>query len=65
MKICVSERDRNQWPSRYCEESGAGSDTPPGSQHPAPHAKPLPGIRRGREREADLETVGGETLKQS
>ena len=36
MKICGSERDRNQWPSRYCGGSGAGS----GSQHPAPHAKP-------------------------
>ena len=33
-------RDRNQRPSRYCAGSGAGSDTPSGSQHPAPHAKP-------------------------
>ena len=33
-------RDRNQWSSRYCRGSGAGSDTPSGSQHPAPHAKP-------------------------
>ena len=40
MKICGSERDRNQWPSRYCGGSGAGLDTPSGSQHPAPHAKP-------------------------
>ena len=40
MKICGSEQDRNQWPSRYCGGSGAGSDTPSGSQHPAPHAKP-------------------------
>ena len=32
MKICGSERDRNQWPSRYCGGSGAGSDTPSGSQ---------------------------------
>ena len=39
MKICGSERDRNLWLSRYCGESGAGSDTPSGSQHPAPHAK--------------------------
>ena len=65
MKICGSERDRNQWPSRYCGGSGAGSDTPSGSQHPAPHAKPWPGTRKGREREAGLATVGGETLKQS
>ena len=40
MKICGSERDRNQRPSRYCGGSGAGSDTPSVSQHPAPHAKP-------------------------
>ena len=40
MKLCGSERDRNQWPSRYCGGSGAGSDTPSRSQHPAPHAKP-------------------------
>ena len=65
MKICGSERDRNQWPSRYCGGCGAGSDTPSGSQHPAPHAKPWPGTRRGRGREAGLATVGGETLKQS
>ena len=44
---------------------GAGSDKPSGNQHPAPHAKPLPGTRRGREEEAGLTTVGGETLKQS
>ena len=25
MKICGSERDRNQWPSRYSGGSGAGS----------------------------------------
>ena len=42
-----------------------GSDTPSGSQHPAPHAKPWPGTRRGRGREAGLATVGGDTLKQS
>ena len=65
MKICGSEQDMNQWPSRYCGGSGAGSDTPSGSQHPAPHTKPWPGTRRGREREASLATVGGETLKQS
>ena len=65
MKICGSERDRNQWPSRYCGGSGAGSDTRSGSQHPAPHAKPWPGTRRGRGREAGLATAGGETLKQS
>ena len=40
MKVCRSERDRNQWSSRYCGGSGAGSDTPSGSQHPAPHANP-------------------------
>ena len=65
MKNCGSERDRNQWPSRYYGGSGAGSDTPSGSQHPAPHAKPWPWTRRGRGREAGLATVGGETLKQS
>ena len=65
MKICGGERDRNQWPSRYCGGSGAGSETPSGSQHPAPHAKPWPGTRRGRGRKAGLATVGGETLKQS
>ena len=65
MKICGNERDRNQWPSRYCRGSGAGSDTPSGSQHPAPHTKPWPGTRRGRGREAGLATVGDETLKQS
>ena len=27
MKICGSERDRNQWPSRHYGGSGAGSDT--------------------------------------
>ena len=48
MTICRSERDRNQWPSRYCRGSGAESDTPSGSQHPALHAKPWPGTRRGR-----------------
>nr|KAG5702303.1 hypothetical protein BaRGS_002970 [Batillaria attramentaria] len=31
---------RNQRPSRSCGGSGAGLDTPSGSQHPAPHAKP-------------------------
>ena len=30
---------RNQWPSRYFGGSGAGSDTPSGSHHPALHAK--------------------------
>ena len=65
MKICGSERDRNQWPSRYCGGSGAGSDTLSGSQHPAPHTKPWPGTHKGRGREAGLATVGGETLKQS
>ena len=30
-KICGSELDRNQWPSRYCEENGARSVTPSGS----------------------------------
>nr|KAG5705815.1 hypothetical protein BaRGS_027474 [Batillaria attramentaria] len=40
MKSCGSERGRNQWPSRSCGGSGAGLDTPSGSQHPAPHAKP-------------------------
>ena len=65
MKICGSKRDRNQWPSRFCGGSGARSDTPSGSQHPAPHAKPWPGTHRGRGREAGLATVGGETLKQS
>ena len=63
MKICGSKQDRNQWPSRYCGGSGAGLDTPSGSQHPAPHAKPWPGTRRGRGREASLVTAGGETLK--
>ena len=53
------------WPKRYCGGSGTGSDTPSGSQHPAPHAKPWPGTRKGRGREASLATVGGETLKQS
>ena len=65
MKICGRERDRNQWSSRYCGGSGAGLDTPSGSQHPAPHTKPWPGTRRGRGREAGLATFGGETLKQS
>ena len=65
LKVCGSKRDRNQRPSRYCEWSGAGSDTPSGSQHPAPYAKPWPGTHRGREREASLATAGGETLKQS
>ena len=64
MKICGSERDRNQWPSRYCGGSGARLGTPSVSQHPAPHAKPWPGTHRGRGREAGLATVGGETLKQ-
>ena len=59
MKICGSERDRNQWPSRYCGGSGTELDTPSGSQHPAPHAKPRPGARRGRGREAGFATVGG------
>ena len=36
MKICESERDRNQWPSRYCGGSRAGSDTHAGSQHHTP-----------------------------
>ena len=35
MKVCGSERDRNQWPCRYCGGSGAGSYTPSGSQQPA------------------------------
>ena len=65
MKTCGSERDRNQWPSRYCGGNGAGSDTPSGSKHPASHAKSWAGTCRGREREAGLATVGGETLKQS
>ena len=65
MKICGSEWDRNQWPSRCCGGSGAGSDTPSGIQHPAPHAKLWPGTRRGREREVNLATVGVETLRQS
>ena len=65
MKICGSERDRNQWPSRYCGGSGAGSNTPSGSQHPAPHAKPWSGTCKRRGREAGLTTIGGETLKQS
>ena len=63
--ICGSERDRNQWPSRYCGGIEAGSDTSAGSQHPAPHAKPYPGTRRERGIEAGHATVGGETLKQS
>ena len=51
MKICGSERDRNQWPSRYCGGSGVGLDTPSGSQHPAPHAKPdLEPAREEKER---------------
>ena len=65
MKICGSERDRNQWPSRYCGGSGAGSDTPSGSQHPAPHAKPQGKRKRGRPRnswrrdtEAELKQQG-------
>ena len=65
MKIYGSERDKNQWPSRYCGGSGARSDTPSGSQHPTSHAKPWPGTCRGGGREARLATVGGETLKQS
>ena len=65
MKIYGSKQDRNQRLSRYCGGSGAGSDTPSGSQHPAPHDKPWPGTCRGREREAGLATVGGKTLKQS
>ena len=64
VKICGNKKDRNQWPSRYCGRSGAGLDTPSGSQHPAPHIKPWPGTHRGRGREAGLTTVGGETLKQ-
>ena len=42
MKICGNERDRNQWPSRYCGGNGAGSDTPSGSQHhtPSPDLEP-------------------------
>ena len=44
MKICGSERDRDQWPSRYCGGSGAGSDTPQeaSSQHhtPSPDLEP-------------------------
>ena len=40
IKICGSERDRNQWSSRYCGGSAAGLDTPLGSQHPAPHSEP-------------------------
>ena len=40
MNTRESERDRNQWPSRYCGGSGTGLDTPSGSQHLAPHAKP-------------------------
>ena len=31
MKICGSERDRNQWPNGYCGVSGAGY---PGWTHP-------------------------------
>ena len=65
MKIYGSERDRNQWQSRCCGGSGAGSDTPSGSQYPAPQAKPRPGTRKRGEREAGLATVGGETLKQN
>ena len=51
MKICGSERDRNQWSSRYCEGSGAGSDTPSGCQHPAPHAKLSPDLEPAGEEE--------------
>ena len=51
MNICGSERDRNQWPSRYCGGSGAGSDTPSGSQHPAPRAKPSPDLEPAGEEE--------------
>ena len=65
MKICRTEGDKNQWPSRCCGGSGAGSDTPLGIQQPAPNAKPRSGTCRGREREAGLATVGGKTLKQS
>ena len=28
MKICGSERDRNQWSNRYCGGSGAGRTHP-------------------------------------
>ena len=48
MKIWGSERDRIQWPSRYCGASGAGMDTPSGSKHPAPHAKPWPTTLQGK-----------------
>ena len=34
-------------------------------RYPAPHAKPWPGTRRGREIEAGPATVGGDTLRQS
>ena len=40
MKICWSERDRNQWLSRFCGGIGAEWDTPSGNQHLVLHAKP-------------------------
>ena len=51
--------------TKFWRGSGAGSDTPSGSQHPAPHAKFWPGTRRERGREAGLATAGGETLSQN
>nr|KAG5694139.1 hypothetical protein BaRGS_001466 [Batillaria attramentaria] len=39
-KIRNEELWERAGPSRYCGGSGAGLDTPSGSQHPAPHAKP-------------------------
>ena len=62
---CGSERDRNQWPSKFWRGSGDGLVTPLGSQNPAPHAKPWPGTPKEKEREDGLATAGGETLRQS
>nr|KAG5695858.1 hypothetical protein BaRGS_006515 [Batillaria attramentaria] len=39
-KSCGSERDRNQCRKQILRRKWAGLDTPSGSQHPAPHAKP-------------------------
>ena len=62
MKICWSERDRKQWPSRFCRGSGAGLDTPSAS---CTTRQALTWNHRERGTEASLATAGGETRRKN
>ena len=64
-KNCGYQRDGRLQKMTFFKVAGDGSVTPSASLHPASQSKPSAGILKGKGREADEETPGAVTWRQT